>query len=90
MLDFSIADQQLVQSVGEALLTISKLKPENWSLIFEVCLKKLTHLQQAVTRNLIKLLPRSKKDNLEQEDEDMEMPSEELSLSYNMSQLSVG
>ena len=44
VLDFSIADQQLVQSVGQALLTLSKIKPENWSLIFDVCLKKLTHL----------------------------------------------
>ena len=60
------------------------MKPENWSLIFEVCLKKLTHLQSAVTRSLIKLLPRSK-DGVEEDDDDVLMPSEELSLNYNMS-----
>ena len=63
------------------------MKPENWSLIFDVCLKKLTHLQSTVTKSLMKLLPRSKND-VEEEDDDMLIPADELSLHYNMSQLS--
>jgi hypothetical protein len=69
--------------VGQALLTLSKNKAENWSLIFNVCLAKLTRLQKAVTKNLMQMLPNSSPDL--EEDEDMLMPSEELSLNYNMS-----